>query len=145
MVLYKQGEKLYNGVQQLVSENLEHLANTVIIPAFPTGTNDPAVQNGEEELLLRALRKVWDDHKSNMFRLGQILKYMVSLCRGLHYYLPKRFGAIGSRPYQSRECASYSRNGSSRILESHHEAPNKRSCCPCYFEANTTRARPHLH
>ncbi|KAF9557422.1 Cullin-domain-containing protein [Agrocybe pediades] len=76
MVLYKRGDMLYSGVKQLVAENLKELATTVIIPAFPTGTNDPTMQSAEEEVLLRELRKVWDDHKSNMFRLGQILKYM---------------------------------------------------------------------
>lgn len=77
MVLYKQGDMLYRGVKRLVTENLETLAKEEIIPAFPTGTTDPIMQNTEEEVLLKALRKVWDDHKSNMVRLGQILKYMV--------------------------------------------------------------------
>ena len=77
MVLYKSGDQLYNGVKQLVIENLEFLANTIIIPAFTSATSDPAMQNTEEELLLKALRRVWDDHTSNMHRLGQILKYMV--------------------------------------------------------------------
>ncbi|PPQ69073.1 hypothetical protein CVT26_003548 [Gymnopilus dilepis] len=76
MVLYKSGDQLYNGVKQLVIENLEFLANTIIIPAFTSATSDPAMQNTEEELLLKALRRVWDDHTSNMHRLGQILKYM---------------------------------------------------------------------
>ncbi|KDR76203.1 hypothetical protein GALMADRAFT_225884 [Galerina marginata CBS 339.88] len=76
MVLYKNGDKLYNGTKQLVIENLETLASEFVIPAFTTGTTDPTVQNSEEELLLKALRQVWDDHTSNMLRLGQILKYM---------------------------------------------------------------------
>lgn len=79
MVLYKHGETLYNGVRTLVIENLDVLARDEIVPAFPTGMKDPNMQNDEEELLLKALRKVWDDHRSNMVRLGQILKYMVSL------------------------------------------------------------------
>lgn len=78
MVLYKHGDTLYNGVRALVIENLDTLARNDIIPAFPTGTTDTSMQNDEEEVLLKSLRKVWDDHRSNMVRLGQILKYMVS-------------------------------------------------------------------
>ncbi|KAF8206446.1 Cullin repeat-like-containing domain protein [Mycena galopus ATCC 62051] len=66
MVLHKQGEMLYKGVNQLVAENLDHLANTQVFPAFPS----------EAEMLLKALRNIWDHHVSNMVRLGQILKYM---------------------------------------------------------------------
>lgn len=77
MVLHKQGEMLYKGVNQLVAENLDHLAATQVIPAFPSGSSDETVQSQEAEMLLKALRNIWDDHISNMERLGQILKYMV--------------------------------------------------------------------
>ncbi|KAJ6531764.1 Cullin-domain-containing protein [Mycena capillaripes] len=76
MVLHKQGEMLYKGVNQLVAENLDHLANTQVVPAFPSGSSDETVQSQEAEMLLKALRNIWDDHTSNMVRLGQILKYM---------------------------------------------------------------------
>jgi cullin 3 len=80
MVLYKEGEKLYNGFKTLVSENLEKLAKDEIVPVFPTGaSNEPMQKSQEAELLLKALKRVWDDHTSNMIKLGQILKYMVSL------------------------------------------------------------------
>lgn len=79
MVLYKQGEMLYKGVTELVIENLNKLAQVHIIPTFPTGTKDAAVRSSEDELLLKALRNVWDDHTRSMVRLGQILKYMVRL------------------------------------------------------------------
>lgn len=78
MVLYKHGEKLYNGVNQLVAENLDKLAKDEVIPAFPTGNSDDPIQKDQEgEMLLKALRRVWNDHTSNMIKLGQILKYMV--------------------------------------------------------------------
>ncbi|KAF8910649.1 ubiquitin ligase SCF complex subunit Cullin [Gymnopilus junonius] len=76
MVLHRSGDQLYNGVKQLVIENLENLASDVIFPAFTSTTTDLGIQNTEEEALLKALRRVWDDHTSNMHRLGQILKYM---------------------------------------------------------------------
>ncbi|KAJ7637736.1 Cullin [Mycena polygramma] len=76
MVLHKQGEMLYKGVNQLVAENLDHLATTQVVPTFPSGSSDETVQSQEAEMLLKALRSIWDDHTSNMVRLGQILKYM---------------------------------------------------------------------
>ena len=80
MVIYKHGDTLYNGVKGLVIENLQKLAENDIIPYQPTATVDVRIQNDEEEVLLKQLRKVWDDHNSNMARLGQILKYMVRAC-----------------------------------------------------------------
>lgn len=68
---------LYKGVTNLVTENLNKLAEVQIIPTFPTGTKDALIQSSEDELLLKALKNVWDDHSTSMVRLGQILKYMV--------------------------------------------------------------------
>jgi cullin 3 len=79
MVLNRHGEMLYNGVKQLVIENLETMANERIIPYFPSGTKDAMVQNTEDSMLLDKVTKVWEEHKNNMVRLGQILKYMVRL------------------------------------------------------------------
>ncbi|KAH7913225.1 Cullin [Hygrophoropsis aurantiaca] len=77
MVLYKQGSMLYNGVRKLVADNVDHLAKSDIIPVFPTGGNDdPTQQSQAGELLLKALRRVWDDHIGNMSKLRDILKYM---------------------------------------------------------------------
>jgi cullin 3 len=79
MVLYKEGDKLYNGMKALVAENLDKLAKEDIIPVFPTGASSDAMEKSQEaETLLKALKRVWDDHTSNMIKLGQILKYMVS-------------------------------------------------------------------
>ncbi|KDQ59266.1 hypothetical protein JAAARDRAFT_33992 [Jaapia argillacea MUCL 33604] len=77
MVLHKHGETLYNGVVELVGENLDELAKVEIIPSFPSGgDDDPVHQSQEGERLLKALRKVWDDHTSSMSKLRDILKYM---------------------------------------------------------------------
>lgn len=71
---------LYKGVCQLVTENVERLAEEEIVPAFPSGGgSDPMQQGQEAELLLRALRRVWDDHTGNMSKLRDLLKYMVPL------------------------------------------------------------------
>ncbi|EIN09693.1 Cullin-domain-containing protein [Punctularia strigosozonata HHB-11173 SS5] len=77
IVLSRKGEMLYNGVCDLVVENLENLAAEQIIPAFPTGNKDDLVEQSQEwELLLKALRNVWDEHQANMSKLSDILKYM---------------------------------------------------------------------
>jgi cullin 3 len=69
---------LYKGVTQLVTENLDRLANEQVIPAFPTGDkNDVTQQSDERTQLLKALRGVWEDHQGNMSKLRDILKYLV--------------------------------------------------------------------
>ncbi|KAI6119499.1 Cullin [Pisolithus croceorrhizus] len=77
MVMYKSGSMLYNGVRDLVAENVDRLAEEDIISSFPKGTSGDPVQQGQEnEMLLRALRRVWDDHTGNMSKLRDLLKYM---------------------------------------------------------------------
>jgi cullin 3 len=78
MVLNKHGHTLYNGVCELIAEHLDNLAAEKVIPAFPTGASqEPTHQIQEAEMLLNALRYVWDDHISGMQKLCQVLKYMV--------------------------------------------------------------------
>jgi cullin 3 len=78
MVLHKNGEMLYNGVCALVAENLAKLARDEVVPAFPTGGSDDRMQQTQErEMLLKALRRIWDDHAGSMSKLRDILKYMV--------------------------------------------------------------------
>ncbi|KAG2756581.1 Cullin-domain-containing protein [Suillus brevipes Sb2] len=77
MVLYKNGAVLYKGVCQLVADNIDRLAQSEIVPAFPSGSSkDPVQQSQEGESLLKALRRVWNDHTGNMSKLRDILKYM---------------------------------------------------------------------
>lgn len=81
MVLYKHGDMLYRGVMKLVNENLEQLAKDDLFPAFPSGaSSDPMEKSQEGEMLLKALKRTWDDHTGNMQKLGQVLKYMVRTC-----------------------------------------------------------------
>jgi cullin 3 len=69
---------LYNGVRDLVIENLNRLAEETIFPAFPSGLEqDPMQQSQEGERLLKAVHKVWSDHADCMDKLSHILKYMV--------------------------------------------------------------------
>ena len=80
MVLHKEGKMLYEGVKTLVVENLEMLANSKVVPLFPTrGINDSMQQSQEEDIFLKAVKGIWDEHTANMTRVGQILKYMVRI------------------------------------------------------------------
>ncbi|KAI0689999.1 Cullin-domain-containing protein [Cytidiella melzeri] len=77
MVLYKHGETLYKGTLQLIAENLDKLAKQDIMPCFPNATGEDTVQKSQEaEMLLKAVKKVWDDHTSSLSRLRDVLKYM---------------------------------------------------------------------
>ena len=78
LVVSKHGQMLYNGVRDLVVENLNRLAQETILPAFPSGLEqDPMQQSQEGERLLKAVHKVWSDHTDCMDKLSHILKYMV--------------------------------------------------------------------
>ncbi|OCH95394.1 Cullin-domain-containing protein [Obba rivulosa] len=77
MVLYKHGETLYKGTCQLIANHLDKLASEEIIPVFPAGSSDDPVQRSQAgETLLKALRKVWDDHISSLSKLRDVLAYM---------------------------------------------------------------------
>ncbi|KAF8589814.1 Cullin-domain-containing protein [Ramaria rubella] len=77
LVISKHGDVVYNGVNQLIAENLDMLAKEEVAPAFPTGgSDDPMHQSQEGDRLLKATRKVWDDHMGNMQKLTQVLRYM---------------------------------------------------------------------
>ena len=87
MVTQKHGEMLYQGVSLLVVQNLDRLAQEVILPAFPTGVSDDPIHESQEgERLLKALTNVFEDHSGSMVKLSQILKYMVPLSRRLSMF-----------------------------------------------------------
>lgn len=78
MVLYNSGTLLYEGTRRILSENLDKLANMELFPSFPSGSDNDLTQRTQEaETLLKALRKVWDDHTSGLSRLCDILIPMV--------------------------------------------------------------------
>lgn len=78
LVLHKQGDLLYRGVNDLITENINKLAEEKVKPCFPTTVSgDPAQKGQEVERFLRAVRDSWDDHIGSMSKLRDILKYMV--------------------------------------------------------------------
>lgn len=88
LVLYRAGDTLYKGACKLIAENLDKLAEQDIKSVFPSGSSDNAIQQSQEsELLLKAVRKVWDDFTTSLLRLRDILRYMVSILSvSLCYY-----------------------------------------------------------
>jgi cullin 3 len=78
MVLTKNGPMLYNGVVDLVVQNLDRLSAEFIIPVFPSSLDkEPAERAHDNARLLKALTHVWEDHADSMEKIGSILKYMV--------------------------------------------------------------------
>ena len=139
MVLYKQGDVLYKGITELVIENLNKLAQVYIVPKFPTGTKDATVRSSEDELLLKALKYVWDDHSSSLMRLGQILKYMVRPGIQCTALLTDHWGLcipLGPRLYEISECSNDGANGIDVILQTYHQGPNQGPPSHCHFESS---------
>lgn len=128
MVLYKNGDRLYKGASQLVAENLDKLAKEYIIPAFPTGvTNDPVQRSQEGEMLLKALKKVWDDHTSSLSKLRDVLKYMVSEPPAATRHT-RTNSAAGSRIHEDRTCTGDMGSRPHSVHQAHHTASNRGPC-----------------
>lgn len=62
MVLHKHGDILYNGLKEVVNEHLKGVA--------------ASVSSAIEENFLPELRKSWNDHKTSMLMIRDILMYM---------------------------------------------------------------------
>ena len=87
LCLHKNGSLLYEGVCKLIKENLHQMSSQHIIPAFPKGgQDDPVYKSQEGQCLLRAFRKVWEQHISSMSKLRDLLKYMVCPIYHLNRY-----------------------------------------------------------
>lgn len=63
MVLHKHGDILYNGLKEVVNDHLKGIAGNV--------------SNSIEDNFLPELRKSWNDHKTSMLMIRDILMYMV--------------------------------------------------------------------
>jgi len=62
LVLHKYGELLYNGVQGVVADHLKSIAQSCV--------------DCPDDRLLEELKKQWDDHKTTMVMIRDILMYM---------------------------------------------------------------------
>ena len=142
MVLHKNGERLYKGTTQLIADNLDKLANQFIIPAFPTNvSNDPLQKSQEGEMLLKSVKKVWDDHTSSLSKLRDVLRYMV---RGLRDLLSRtsaeHLAPAGPRLHQERERARDLGRRPERVHQTYRPCPNPRPCHCCCPHPHPNRA-----
>ncbi|GBB95576.1 hypothetical protein RclHR1_02570010 [Rhizophagus clarus] len=79
MVLHKNGDKLYNGVREVITQHLEEVAEAQVVPAFPlsgasSSQTNPNGAGGAN--FLKVLKTVWEDHTTCMLMIRDILMYM---------------------------------------------------------------------
>ncbi|CAB4393214.1 unnamed protein product [Rhizophagus irregularis] len=79
MVLHKNGDKLYNGVREVITQHLEEVAVSQVVPAFPlsgasSSQTNPNGAGGAN--FLKVLKTVWEDHTTCMLMIRDILMYM---------------------------------------------------------------------
>jgi cullin 3 len=63
MVLHKYGDRLYNGLKEVVDEHLKGVAKQVV--------------SANDDNFLDVLNSVWNDHHQSMLMIRDILMYMV--------------------------------------------------------------------
>ncbi|CAG8758817.1 20836_t:CDS:2, partial [Rhizophagus irregularis] len=81
IVLHKNGDKLYNGVREIITQHLEEVAVSQVVPAFPLSgaSSSQTNPNGAGRAnFLKVLKTVWEDHITCMLMLSDILKYMAT-------------------------------------------------------------------
>ncbi|EDO27787.1 predicted protein, partial [Nematostella vectensis] len=64
MVLHKHGERLYNGLKQVVTEHLEDKIRKDVVASLNNN-------------FLDTLNAAWNDHQTSMVMIRDILMYMV--------------------------------------------------------------------
>ncbi|CAG8500314.1 7437_t:CDS:10 [Cetraspora pellucida] len=66
MVLHKNGDKLYNGVREVITQHLEEVAKEQVVPAFPMSGASSSQANSANGTgganFLKVLKSVWEDH-----------------------------------------------------------------------------------
>lgn len=91
MVLHKCGDKLYQGVRDVIAQHLEEVSREQIVPAFGVGAGTGGAGIGSARgasadsgaTFLKVLKKVWEEHTTCMLMIRDILMYMV---RGFFFY-----------------------------------------------------------
>ncbi|CAG8759096.1 13623_t:CDS:2, partial [Dentiscutata erythropus] len=80
MVLHKNGDKLYNGVREVITQHLEEVAKDQVVPAFPMSGASSSQANSANGAgganFLKVLKSVWEDHTTCMLMIRDILMYM---------------------------------------------------------------------
>jgi cullin 3 len=63
MVLHRFGDRLYNGLQEVVNKHLKEVADSVV--------------TSNDDQFLDSVNAAWGDHKTSMLMIRDILMYMV--------------------------------------------------------------------
>lgn len=75
LVIHKWGERLYNGVKELIEQYLESEAETKVVPVLGIADTSPA----EGVQVLKVMQKLWKHHVTCLLMMSDILVHMVSL------------------------------------------------------------------
>jgi cullin 3 len=74
LVIHKYGERLYNGVKDLIEKHLEAEAENKIVPVLGIADTSPS----EGVQVLKAIQKLWEHHVVCLLMISEILVHMVS-------------------------------------------------------------------
>lgn len=73
LVIHKWGERLYNGVKELIEQYLESEAKTKVVPVLGIADTSPA----EGVQVLKVMQKLWKHHVTCLLMMSDILVHMV--------------------------------------------------------------------
>jgi cullin 3 len=74
LVIHKWGERLYNGVKELIEQYLESEAETKVVPVLGIADTSPA-EGGQ---VLKVMQKLWKHHVTCLLMMSDILVHMVT-------------------------------------------------------------------
>lgn len=132
---------LYNGVTNLIIENLDRLTKETISPNLHSGVElDLMKRRCEDEKILEAVHNAWSDHTDSVKKVSHIVKPMVclSLPESCHYsecvfYL--------GYPCETCQPSWDCRLGAQSIRPAFPLSPNKGSRHRCYPGSPPHRAQ----
>lgn len=74
LTLHQFGEKLYDGVTDVIARHLESIAQDTVVPAFADSSG--GVDAGAA--FLKTVKRVWDDFTTGMDMIQKVLNYLVT-------------------------------------------------------------------
>jgi cullin 3 len=83
LVLHKDGEKVYAGAKEVVSEHLKSVATGDVHAAWQELVNAPGTRDAEKQdagvRFLKIVRDAWEEHALCMKMIRDVLMYLVRL------------------------------------------------------------------
>lgn len=124
MVLHKHGEKLYNGLRDVVREHLENKVRRDVLDSLNNN-------------FLQTLNEAWNDHQTSMVMIRDILMYMV--CEQLMFFFELLiswymlyfvYSSSGSSLCPAKQCRKCLQLGFD---------PVSRSCCEIWMHQRSSQ------